>query len=364
MAILYGVLRGRPDRYKREDNASTPHLQIRVLENSGQPWRIAVNVQSDSGSDVAFWVVDPLVGHPLLASLPATPSGFTTVARNADHALDYVKAPLFDWTHGRLLPPSGNASSDDLQDLLSLYLDQCRNAGGEIYAFGAKFDQNLHKPIDAEFGNLDGLHGIHDIHMNQGNVGAHAGDNGVFHDGGLILAFPDRYLGLFLGFQTQRIPTDAAGNAASGATAISQILTAAPTPTPPPPVGGPTPPPPVGGPSPVPAPVVSTVYIERALINPSGNDAGLEIVVLASLATTPQTLSNWRLVDKNARVTPLNTTIGAGQSVLIALDGNGVQLGNQGGNLILQDNHKAQVDAVTYTVEDAKPENAYVRFRR
>ena len=44
MAILYGVLRGRPDRYKREDNASTPHLQIRVLEKSGQPWRIAVNV--------------------------------------------------------------------------------------------------------------------------------------------------------------------------------------------------------------------------------------------------------------------------------------------------------------------------------
>ena len=71
MAIQYGVLRARPDRYKREDNASTPHLQIRALETSGQPWRIAVNVQSDSGSDVAFWVVDPLAGHPLLASLPA-----------------------------------------------------------------------------------------------------------------------------------------------------------------------------------------------------------------------------------------------------------------------------------------------------
>jgi hypothetical protein len=27
-----------------EDNTSTPHLQIRVLEPSGQPWRIAVNV--------------------------------------------------------------------------------------------------------------------------------------------------------------------------------------------------------------------------------------------------------------------------------------------------------------------------------
>src|SRR5262245_30028096 len=224
MAIKYGVLRGRPDRYKREDNASTPHLQVRVLEASGQPWRIAVNVQSDTGSNVAFWVVDPLVGHPLLASLPGLASGFGTVTRNVDHALDYVKAPLFDWKLGRSLPPSGHASSDDLQDLLSLYLDQCKNAGGELYAFGSKFDQNLHKPIDREFGNLDGLHGIHDIHLNQGNVDDHKPDNGTFHDGGLVLRFPDRFVGLFLAFQTQCIPTDSAGNAAAGARSLGEIL--------------------------------------------------------------------------------------------------------------------------------------------
>jgi uncharacterized protein YukJ len=342
MAITYGVLRGRPDRYKREDNVSSPHLQVRILENGGQPWRIAMNVQSNTGSDVAFWVVDPLVGHPLLASLSVQPSGFRVAAPNVDHALDYVKAPLFDWKLGRVLPPSGNASSDDLQDLLSLYLDQCKNAGGEVFAFGAKFDQNLHKPIDAEFGNTDGLHGIHDIHLNQGNVGAHAGDNGVFHDGGLVLAFPDRYLGLFLGFQTQRIPTDAAGNAAPGAKAISEVL--------------------AGG---IPTPATtSSVYIERALINPSGSDVGREIVVLANLSTAAQTLTNWRLVDKNARVTPINTTLAAGQSVFITLDGNGVQLGNQGGTLGLQDDQKAQMDVVTYTAEDASPDDRFVRFRR
>jgi uncharacterized protein YukJ len=343
MAILYGVLRARPDRFKREDNASTPHLQIRALDDTGQPWRVAVNVKSDSGSNVAFWVVDPLADHPLLASLPARASGFGTVAANAGNALDYVKAPLFDWALGRSLPPSGSASSDDLQDLLSLYLEQCKVAGGELYAFGAKFDRNLHKPIDAEFGNTDGLHGIHDIHLNQGNVGAHAGDNGVFHDGGLILAFPDRFLGLFLGFQTQRIPTDAAGNAAPGATPISQIL---------------------GGTPIEPAPAASSIYIERALVNPSGDDPTHEVVVLASLLTTAQTLANWRLVDKNGRVTPINTTLGPGASILVALDGTGAQLGNQGGNLILNDNTDAQVDVVTYTAADAAAENRYVRFRR
>jgi uncharacterized protein YukJ len=340
MAILYGVLRGRPDRYKREDGVSTPHLQIRILEDGGQPWRIAVNVQSDTGSHVAFWVVDPLAAHPLLASLPALPSGFTAVARNANEALDYVKAPLFDWPLGRILPPSGSASADDLQDLLSLYLDQCKDAGGEVYAFGAKFDQNLHKPIDIEFGNIDGLHGIHDIHMNQGNVGPHSGDNGVFHDGGLVLAFPDRYLGLFLGFQTQRVPTDAAGNAAAAAASIGQILS-----------GGPMLP-------------SADVYIERALLNPTGPDTGSEVVVLASLATAPLTLANWRLVDKNGRATPVDVTLGPGESVLVVLDGRGVQLGNQGGTLILRDGSDAQVDVVTYTAADAGPDNRYVRFRR
>src|SRR5262245_58016036 len=228
MAMLYGVLRGKPDRYKREENTSTPHLQIRVLERSGQPWRIAVNVQSDTGSHVAFWVVDPLVGHPLLNSLPNLASGFTSAARHADQARDSVEAHLLDWRFRRLPPPSARASSDDLQDLLSLYIDQCKNAGGEIYAFGAKFDRNLHKPIDIEFGNTDGLHGIHDVHLNQGNVGAHAGDNGVFHDGGLILAFPDRYLGLFLGFQSQLIPTDAAGKPVPGAKSIGEISVCSP----------------------------------------------------------------------------------------------------------------------------------------
>jgi len=181
--------------------------------------------------------------------------------------------------------------------------------------------------------------------MNQGNVGPHAGDNGVFHDGGLILKFPDRYLGLFLGFQTQRIPTDAAGNAAAGATPISQLLAGVPPPPPP-------------------AVVASDIYIERALINPSGPDAGGEVVVLSSLATTAQALTGWRIVDKNGRMTSINATIGPGQSILVALDGTGVQLGNQGGNLMLQDAHSAQVDVITYSADDASIENRYVRFRR
>jgi hypothetical protein len=149
---------------------------------------------------------------------------------------------------------------------------------------------------------------------------------------------------LFLGFQTQRVPTDAAGNAAAGSTTIGQLISGGPA--------GPTGP---TGPTPTPTPAAGTVYVAHALINPTGADPGSEVIVLASLSTATQTLTNWRLLDKNGRVTRINATLAAGSFVAIALDGSGVQLGNNGGNLILQDQTNAQVDAVTYTGETHHP---------
>ena len=73
----YGVLRGSPDRWVREDGDTTPHLQIRLLDSTGQPWRIAVNVQSDTGAEVVYWLVDPLLGHPILSGLANLPTGFS-----------------------------------------------------------------------------------------------------------------------------------------------------------------------------------------------------------------------------------------------------------------------------------------------
>lgn len=344
MALQYGVLRARFDRAKREDGLSTPHLQIRALDETGQPWRVAVNVQSKDGSEVVFWIVDPLVGHPIIDALATRPSGFSTAAPNATTSLDYVTAPLFDFSLGRVLPPSGSANADDLQDLLGLYLDQCKAAGGELFSFGMKFDSNRHLPIDAEFGNTDGLHGIHDIHMMQGNVGEHARDNGAFRDGALLLAFPDRVVGIFLAFQTQRIPTDGNGKPRPDAKPLSSLIT------------------PAG--HPVPTPTGSTVYLERALINPAGADPGHEVVVLGNCTTAPRKLVGWQLVDRNGRVTDLDIEIGAGESALVPLDGTGVQLGNGGGNVVLQDDRGDQVDSVTYSAQDAGMSDRFIRFRR
>jgi uncharacterized protein YukJ len=342
----YGTLRADLDRGVREDDQSTPHLQIRVLDKTGQPWRIAVNVQSDTGSEVVYWLVDPLLDHPVLAGLATLPTGFTPAARTPAAALDYVRAPLFDWRAGTALPASGSASADDLQDLLILHLRQCKNAGGEVFAFGAKFDRNLRKPIDLEFGNTDGLHGIHDIHCNQGNTGRHAGDNGTLQDGGLILAHPDRHVGLFLAFQTQRIPTTESGAAAPQSRSVAELIHG----------GAPA--------SPVPA-ATGPVYLERALLNPAGDDAGKEAVVLGNLANAAIPLDGWRLVDKNQRVTVIaGRTLDPGGSALITLDGTGAQLSNTGGNLVLLDPAGRQADAVVFTAADTTIEERFVRFTR
>jgi hypothetical protein len=107
------------------------------------------------------------------------------------------------------------------------------------------------------------------------------------------------------------------------------------------------------------------VYLERALLNPAGDDAGHEVVVVGNLANAAVSLQGWQLVDRNHRVTVLESvTIDPGASELVMLDGSGVQLSNKGGNLVLLDATGQQVDAVVFTDADTSAENQFVRFHR
>jgi hypothetical protein len=181
--------------------------------------------------------------------------------------------------------------------------------------------------------------------MNHGNVGGHAHDNGTFHEGGLVLSFPDRIMGVFLAFQNQRKDTDATGNDAPSARPFSQIISAQPHQHPP-------------------AAGTSAIYLERAFINPAGTDPGLEAVVLGNCATTMQSVQGLRLIDRNDGETKLDAEVDAGAAVIVALDRSGVQLGNNGGSLVLQDDSASQVDSVTYSAADASVVGRYVRFHR
>jgi uncharacterized protein YukJ len=351
MALYYGVLRGRVDVFKREDDLSTPHLQIRVVDGHNQAWRVPVNVLSGDLSHVIFHRADPLQNHPLLDALPQVAAGFTLLPpalRSAASALDYFRAPLFDWPTGVAVPSTGPGADDDLQDVLLTYLQQLRDQDGGLFVFGAKFpepgEQPDPRPIDHEF-HTD--QEIHDVHMNQGNQkpGPFDQDNGVFQDGGLVLKFGTRYVGLFIRFETQWLPTDnMTGHRLPGAEPI--------------PAGGA--PEAGGGTTSVTHPIV---YIERALVNPVGDDPGKEVVVIGNTTTDSIDLTGWSIVDKNNHIEVLRgVLLPGGESRRVVLSGGAAQLSNKGGTIILKNPAGEQVHAVSYSKEDAGEEDRYIRF--
>jgi hypothetical protein len=218
-------------------------------------------------------------------------------------------------------------------------------SGGDLYAFGSHFHDTAIKPgIDTEFGTKDGMH---DIHMNQGNPpGPFEDDNGVFNDGGLILRFPDHVTGLFFRFKTQFLPTDANGNRIPNVSKEVPALATAPDPT------TPT----------DPQPAFPAVYVERALINPVGDDPSKEVVVIGNTTPNAVDLTGWSIVDKNNAAEALaGVLLPGGASVLVVLSGSGAQLSNKGGTIRLLNPEGMLIHAVSYAKADAV-ENRFVRF--
>ena len=198
-------------RTRRPVAASRRTCRSACIDGQGKPWRIPVNVRSGdpAKSLVIFHRADPLLSHPILENLAAVSSGLTDLnrkPRSASNALDYSRAPLFDWPTGIALPPTGPGEDDDLQDVVSRQLNNLKASGGELFAFGSHFHDRAPKAgIDTEFGTKDGMH---DIHMNQGNAPhEHDEDNGVFNDGGLDSPVPGPRHGAVLPLQDP-VPAD------------------------------------------------------------------------------------------------------------------------------------------------------------
>ncbi len=151
-------------------------------------------------------------------------------------------------------------------------------------------------------------------------------------------------MGLFFRFKTQWLPTDGNGNRTSASREIPPGVT----------------PDTAGGGSGT-HPVFPRVYIERALVNPAGEDPGKEIVVLGNTTTEPADLTGWSIVDKNNNAEALGGIhLPAGGSVQVLLSGT-AQLSNKGGTIRLVNPAGELIHAVSYGKEDAV-EGRYVRF--
>jgi hypothetical protein len=219
-----------------------------------------------------------------------------------------------------------------------------------IYAFGEPWGPETAR--DKVFTFTPG-NGVHDIHMNQGDLtGDHNHEDGVYQDGGLVLfdAGTGRFIAYFTKFQSQSWHTsDSTGHAISG--------TGEPLPPGVPPIPGPgggTPTGPGHDPD-------HEVRIVAALVNPVGPAPERETVTLLNTLADAADLGGWALLDKQKHRMPLTGTIPAGGSLQVVMQPP-VSLSNDGGIITLLNQHGVKVDGVSYTASQAHREGVTIRF--
>jgi uncharacterized protein YukJ len=212
MTIKYGVLKGTVAGHLR--NADDDHYQILVRAKS-EVHRVASNVKSSAPNSPSTLLFQSITTLPdkLVKSLRALPVGFTVLPPKPNTpAVDYVRGGLVQRKAMKLVPPDRPGADNDLKDLLeAAVIKALSQPNSLIYAFGSKWGPEKNKP-DQYFKFVPG-NGIHDIHMNQGNSGAYRSDNGIYHDGALVIEYPgDKWRGFFFAFQSQSFDTDDKGN--------------------------------------------------------------------------------------------------------------------------------------------------------
>lgn len=220
----YGLWKATPVSYiveHEEDDHESPHLSLYFSDKGGLThhsghksrrasrgnieipglFRAAINVKSGDKNEsrLVYWVNHNYKNHPIVNSLADLSSGFYPLEETEPNPvgarLDYIRSNLFNVNTGRILPHDVPGSNNDMIDVLEPELKQAIDSKADIYLFGEPFSDRK---------------GIHNVHMNQGNVDRFANDDGVFQDGGLLINYPlsGRWVGVFIGFASQAVHTD------------------------------------------------------------------------------------------------------------------------------------------------------------
>ncbi|WP_245279869.1 DUF2278 family protein [Rhizobium leguminosarum] len=342
----YSVLKGRPIN-NRLATGKSPHYQVQVSAD-GELHRIAINVQSQDGSEVQF-LVRSQFEHPITDKLKELTEGLHQAPPEPNGlGLDYIRSNLMQPWELKPLPLSAAGPDNDLNEKIDAYVQRAMaDEEAWIYAFGATWGPE--PKADKYFGFKPGR-GIHDIHMNQGNPpGQHSEDNGIFTDGGLIFEFPRerQWVAVFLKFQSQAWHSDD-----QNAQPIVQ-----PDPNH---QGEPHTPvnrdqiPPFDVPD-------GLVRIVGALVNDT-HSPERETVTLLNTADVAVDLQGWSIKDKQKNAMQLSGSIEAGAVKIIAIE-TPVVLSNKGGIITLIDGNGIKVHGVSYTKDQARQPGRTIPFQ-
>ncbi|GAA2708417.1 MULTISPECIES: DUF2278 family protein [Streptomyces] len=334
----YGVLAARATGGHPERTGDTPHYQISLVDSTGAHYRAPVNVRSKEPPSEVLYLADDDFRHPVTGLLPAAGSGFKPLDSHAGTgALDYVRANLFDPSHMRPLPPDLPGVDNDLSDFLDHYVQRAvADQTIAVYVFGERFPRpgpahGLRKLFARRHGAGQG---VHDVHMNQGNLAPDfVPDDGVWQDGGLLFHVPaeNRWVGVFLAFQSQAWHTDdTTGHALPAPHRVRARE--------------------------VPLRIVGARFA-AAGPGPDGESVTL-------LNASPQTLDlgGWRLTDGRGHLLPLPVRALAPGGTVAVPAGDGFRLGRDGGAVSLLDPAGLKVHGVAYTGEQARQEGWTTTF--
>ena len=207
-----------------------PHFQL-LLDDGAAPHRVAINVRSQLQPSELLVHIDDDFQHPMTATLAALAPGLLDLGvGGAPHplALDVLRRPLFPLESLAALPAQVPGAALDLNQALSARLDvAAAHPGSMIYVWGEAWDEPTVR--DRVFGFSHGR-GVHDVHVNQGNVGRFIVDDGAHQDGALMIQVaasatrPARWIAVFLAFQSQAWRTDDAGHGLVTATLVAACL--------------------------------------------------------------------------------------------------------------------------------------------
>lgn len=343
----YGVLKGKAIEV-RLGTSSNAHYQVHLIDNTTD-YRIAINVASAMAPSEVEYIVIENFEHPILDHIKPLAQGFTLLKPHPNSgALDFIRDNLFDRSLMKPLPFNVPGVDNDLNEKIDRVMQRAiSDEDAVVYAFGERWGPESDVK-DKFFGFLPG-NGIHDIHMNQGNLGKFVADDGIRQDGGLIVEFPSQrqWVAIFLKFQSQSWHTDdQTGHRLVGTIPDYPIAEK----------DKPNPQLPPAAPSKIVLPDYDEpqgmVRIIAALVNGVHTPEN-ETVTL--LNTTPHDikLDGWFLVDTAKYKIPLSGTILAGSTQMIQL-ALPAALSNKGGVITLIEQNGLKVDGVSYTKDMAR----------
>jgi uncharacterized protein YukJ len=344
----YGVLKGRPVN-KRLGSSGNAHYQVHLVDNTVD-YRIAINVESKaSPSEVEYLVVENFQ-FPGAKQLIDLPTGFSVLeSKPGTPAVDFIRSNLFDPSKMVPLPFDVPGTDNDLNEKIDRYITRAMaDENAVVYAFGERWGPEG-AVKDKIFGFLPG-NGIHDIHMNQGNAGQFAKDNGVYQDGALFIHFPheEQWVAIFLKFQSQTLHTDDQTgnridtNPGTGGTPKQKgkpkkqrrhtllpgmdVAALAPEPD-------------------------GLVRIVSAVVHPASGAP--ETVTLLNCSPDAVSLEGWSIANRLKKKQALTGTLAAGATLQVEL-ATGYKLADAGGIISLINDKQLKVDGVSYTPEQSQ----------